>query len=123
MKYLIEYLLRIDCIQIQIEYDLESITLKEFSSEMLIIEYKYLKSGTEKEGRLKIELPRILAIYKGQNLQFLKWFKYIWSLILKLDPKKTISNEDVALFGSYDILIADLNKWNKKHLTPLKDFW
>lgn len=58
MKYLIEYLLRIDYIQIQIEYDLESITLKKFSSEMLIIEYKYLKSGTEKEGRLKIELPR-----------------------------------------------------------------
>ena len=123
MKYLIEYLPRIDCIQIQIEDDIDSITLKEFTSEALVIEYMYLKNGAEKLKRLKMKLPRIVTIYKDQNLQFIKQSECTWSLRLKLNPKKTIAKEDFTLFGSYDLLIdSNLNKWNKKYLTHLKDF-
>lgn len=123
MKYLIEYLPRIDCIQIQIEDDVDNIILKGSSPQEIITECVCNNNDTKRLKQLNMKLPQIVTVTQEKDLQFIRHSKCTWSLRLKLDPEKSHLHEDSTLFGSYDILIdSKLNKWSKKHLKHLKDF-
>lgn len=123
MKYLIEYLPRIDCIQVQIEDDVDSVILKGLTPQEMTIECMRNNNTPQKLQQLNIKLPQVVLAAVEKNLQFIRHSKYMWSLRLKLDPKKNLSHKISTLWGSYDILLGSkLNKWSKKHLKSLKDF-
>lgn len=114
MKYLIEYLPRINCVAVHVA-EAETVILKEVSSQQLIIEYQ-VKVMYDRVNTT-ISLPKSIDVNENMGVKFIKGADNDWSLRLKVDPTQ---QPDVGQSLEFDDMQNNTyNKWHRGFLKGL----
>lgn len=117
MKYLVEYLPRINCVGVHID-EVKAVILEGMTPKELII--RYHSDVLSDRMDMIIKLPKVIDVNQNRGVTFVKGAENNWSLRLKVDPTQP-SNMQGSL-DLDDISNTTLNKWNREFLNCLDTF-
>lgn len=117
MKYLVEYLPRINCVAVHVT-EAETVTLEEMSSQRLIIGYQ--SEELSDKIHMTITLPKAIDVNENMSVNFTKGANNSWSLRMKVDP--ALQPPVSRSLELDDMQNTTFNKWHRRFLKELGTF-
>lgn len=116
MKYLVEYLPRINCVGVHID-EVQNVILEGMTQDILTLGYHSDILSDRKD--VEIHLPKKIDVDENRGVSFVKGNTKSWSLRLKVDPKH---NKHPIKTGFNSEEGNKLDKWDRKYLKSLETF-
>lgn len=116
MKYLVEYLPRINCVGVHID-EVQGVILEAMTPHHLAIGYH--SDVLSQRIDITIPFPKYINVDQNRGVTFAKGPENSWSLRLKVDPQEQRQHDELNL---EDLDNLSMNKWGKKYLNNLDTF-